>query len=130
MRSGLMQRFLLFMKFNEQYVKILNFGLIAILFIHTSGCFWYFIGSFNPEKNWITEFGIEKESIYRKYVCSIYYVFTILVTVGYGNIKAVNLTELIFCILLMFIAVVIFSYIMGVMTYNFTKLNANDMHIR
>lgn len=36
--------------------------------IHTTGCIWYFLGTFFPEGNWITAFGIENEDIVQKYI--------------------------------------------------------------
>lgn len=47
------------------------------------------------------------------YFVSFYWVITTLSTVGYGDISAKNITERIYCILLMMAGTVWFSYING-----------------
>lgn len=71
-------------------MQIMKFSVFIIILIHTMGCFWYFLASFNPEDNWVTHIGIQDDSIFRKYIASIYFIMTVLVTVGYGNIIPIN----------------------------------------
>jgi GTP cyclohydrolase III len=102
---------------NEAYMQIIKFSVIIVVLIHSMGCIWYFLGSFYPGENWISAFGIEDEGIFRKYIASIYFIMTILVTVGYGNVVPTNTLEYVFVNLFMLVAVMIYSYIMGILTF-------------
>ena len=50
---------------------------------------------------------------YDLYVSSIYFTVTTIVTVGYGDITAINSTEKIICVFLMIIGVISFSFATG-----------------
>jgi len=126
MKGGAFQKIILFLKLNDEYTQIMKFSVITLLLLHTTGCFWYFLSTMEDE-NWVTKFGIDNESIFVKYIASIYFVLYVLVTVGYGNILPTNTLERTFTIIFMFFAVMMYSYIMGVLTYSFSKLNEKSM---
>ena len=46
----------------------MKFSVITLLLIHTTGCVWYFLATFEPEENWVIAFGIENEGIFVKYI--------------------------------------------------------------
>ena len=48
---------------------------------------------------------------------------TVLVTVGYGNVVPVNNYEYCFTFFFMFFGVAFFAYVMGSLTYSFSKLS-------
>lgn len=50
------------------------------------------------------------------YITSFYFTVTTILTVGYGDIVAFNLTEKIFCVFLMLIGVIYFSYSTGTLS--------------
>jgi voltage-gated potassium channel Kch len=50
------------------------------------------------------------------YVTSIYFTVTTVLTVGYGDIRAYSISEKIFCIILMVIGVISFSYATGALS--------------
>lgn len=60
---------------------------------------FYFIGSFNDEDpdNWIAASGIDRYSKFDQYISSMYFAFTTIVSVGYGDILPVTKFERIFC---------------------------------
>ena len=76
-----------------------------------------------PVDNWIVFYNLDAASNAELYISSVYYVLTILVTVGYGNIAPVNNLEFIYTIVFEFIGVAFFSYVMGTLTFTFAKLS-------
>jgi hypothetical protein len=52
------------------------------------------------------------------------------VTVGYGNVVPTNTLEYIFVNIFMLVAVMIYSYIMGILTFQFSKLNEKQMILK
>ena len=75
-----------------------------------------FIARYNDDvdqPNWIRHLSYVDYGATDLYVASIYFCVTTIVTVGYGDISAFSMSERIFCILIMLIGVVSFSYITG-----------------
>jgi hypothetical protein len=66
-----------------------------------------------PKENWIYQKNYEDASIPNLYVTSFYFTVTTVLTVGYGDICAFSLGEKVFCILLMVVGVISFSFSTG-----------------
>ena len=69
-----------------------------------------FVGKFNDpsSNNWIYVKNYEDLGIFDLYVSSCYFVVTTVVTVGYGDITAINSAEKLICCVLMITGVVAF----------------------
>lgn len=93
-----------------------TFALIA----HWLACIWYAIGNFerpylpNPKIGWLDELGRQTHQLYKndssggpsmksKYVTALYFTFSSLTSVGFGNVSPNTNSEKIFSILIMLI---------------------------
>ena len=92
--------------------------VLYLIAYHVLACLWIFIGRFNYESksNWIVMSGYADLDDNELYVIAFYYTVTTTVTVGYGDITPKNLGERIFCILLMLIGIISFSFLQGTLT--------------
>lgn len=63
--------------------------------------------------NWIYHFDYISSSDIELYVASLYFIVTTIMTVGYGDITAISVSERLLCILLMLIGVIAFSFATG-----------------
>lgn len=110
-------------RINAGLIKLYTFFVMFIMASHILACLWIFIAMLNEENNktntfestWLKSYkepGAE-ESNADIYLISLYWVITTLSTVGYGDLSANNVSERIFCILLMIGGTVWFSYING-----------------
>merc|ERR1711968_311273 len=90
-------------------------------------CLWFFFGSLNSEErhydgdetSWLQEVYPDAPLLpednrtvdwyIERYTVSIYWAFTTITTVGYGDITATNVLEQILCLICMFIGVVVFT---------------------
>ena len=67
----------------------------------------------DPEENFYDYFGIQDSSNSRQILISLYYSFTSLSTVGFGDFHPRSNVERLFCSVILVGGVIIFSYIMG-----------------
>mmetsp|Transcript_34427 Transcript_34427/g.41595 ORF Transcript_34427/g.41595 Transcript_34427/m.41595 type:complete len:757 (-) Transcript_34427:134-2404(-) len=98
--------------------------LLSVLFFlgHFMGCFFYFFASLDTfrlehEKDvdsWVDS--LEGQPVLTKYVASMYWAFTTMTTVGYGDISAVTIAERVVAIASMICGGFIFSCLIGSMT--------------
>ncbi|KAL4435264.1 hypothetical protein ABPG74_017356 [Tetrahymena malaccensis] len=86
-----------FMRKNEFIQQIFCLLLILFLQIQIGGSLFHYVGqsqlSINPTNNWLYSSGIVDTEWYERYICSIYFAFTTLMNVIYGDIHAYNHTE-------------------------------------
>ena len=120
------------------FMNVLLLVLQLTIVSHLTSCFWFFIttsdatGIYQPKqpitddqlhyplRTWATEFGnavgdtlkvipYQYADISTQYIASLYFVFTTLFTVGYGDIHAVNTGERFFTIVIELFAAITFA---------------------
>jgi hypothetical protein len=64
------------------------------------------------------------------YVTSFYYTTTTILTVGYGDITAVNLYEKLLCIVLMIIGVISFSFATGALSSIISNYDSSEANLK
>ena len=93
---------------------ILGFGV----FVHVFGCLLVIMSDLEAEfaaTTWNDKCFVG-ESDYKDfeiYICSVYFVLTTTATVGYGDLAPGTSYERLFCMFLMFIGVVTFTFLAG-----------------
>ena len=100
----------------------------VIVFAHLVACFWFFLttaGATGVEQprtdtgdpfaitTWATDYGIQYSDLSTRYVASLYWTYTTLFTVGYGDIHATNTGERFYSTLVTFCACVVFGAIIA-----------------
>lgn len=107
------------MRVNSNVARLVVF-LVAILMInHTMACLWIMAAKVAEGDNWLQAYegdGPPIVSYVEQYFVSFYFVTTTVTTVGYGDICAKNMVELIFSIFMLIIGVMCFSFVSGSMS--------------
>jgi hyperpolarization activated cyclic nucleotide-gated potassium channel 2 len=89
----------------------------VILFIaHWIACIFYFIGQSQLDSEplcWLTIAGMQDAETSDKYVISLYWAFTTMTTVGYGDVTPYTMREKVYAIFSMLIACGVFAYVVG-----------------
>ena len=97
--------------------RLIFFFLMFFLSNHIVSCFWIICATMQSEFDegfegtWLESYADQEASTI--YVVSMYWVFTTVTTVGYGDISGTNNIERIFCMLIMVNGVVAFSFVTG-----------------
>ncbi|XP_023739117.1 potassium channel AKT1 [Lactuca sativa] len=106
--------------FNYFWVRCAKLIAVTLFAVHCAGCFYYYLAAHypNPGKTWIGygNEGFQKESLWIRYVTSMYWSITTLTTVGYGDLHAQNRREMVFVICYMLFNLGMTSYLIGNMT--------------
>ncbi|XP_057968813.1 potassium channel AKT1 [Malania oleifera] len=107
-------------KFNYFWVRCAKLICVTLFSVHCAGCFYYLLAANygNPKKTWTGAAGDDflEQSLWHRYVTSMYWSITTLTTVGYGDLHPVNTREMIFDIIYMFFNLGLTSYLIGNMT--------------
>lgn len=90
----------------------------GIFFVtHLIGCFWYLVAwigydSVHPS-SWVASHGIADADAATKYVASLYWAFSTLTTVGFGDISAKSNQERVFSIICMMVGVSWYAFVIS-----------------
>ncbi|KAL8035892.1 hypothetical protein ABFX02_12G124400 [Erythranthe guttata] len=106
--------------FNYFWVRCARLVCVTLFAVHCAGCFYYLLAAHypNPAKTWIGAAmnDFREQSLWIRYVTSIYWSITTLTTVGYGDLHAENMREMIFNIFYMLFNLGLTAYLIGNMT--------------
>ena len=115
--------------------RLFHIVLVILFATHFVGCFWHGIGveldiskaatecsynldnepidQDNIDQGWVCREGMANHALYHKYIASIYWAFSTLTTVGYGDIFARTVSEQAFSMVMMLLGVSWYAYVVG-----------------
>ena len=117
--------------FGQSYDLILVMVKIVCM-AHVFACLWHACSyyQYNPGKTWITLMKLEHDPWMNRYLYSIYWALTTMVTVGYGDITPQNKLETCFSILTFLIGTIVFGYCLNVIGTLMAEINEKDKKLR
>jgi hypothetical protein len=107
-----------FLKINKGSIRLLGFLLIVLVLSHIAACLWFYSARLNQfdHDTWVFRYEmLDKDTMYL-YLISLYWSFTTLTTVGYGDITAHTEDEIMLSLIWMMFGVGIYSFIIGSLT--------------
>ena len=102
-------------------LNLLKLCIVITFLAHWCACGWYFFVLGSEGENWLTKINLEGSALNNQYITSLYYTFTIMLTVGFGDITPDNKNEKIFAIFVMLLGGCVFGYVMnyiGIILYS------------
>ncbi|KAF0718990.1 Aste57867_1353 [Aphanomyces stellatus] len=100
--------------------RLLMLFLQVCMIAHLSSCAFFFVGVTSDDiydgLSWISDQGLNNATLAEKYVTSLYFAFTTMATVGYGDILPMSRLEVAYVIFYMLVGASVFGYIIGSMS--------------
>jgi hypothetical protein len=120
-----------FCKLNRGIARLLSFSFVVIILSHFAACLWYYIARLNDfdYETWVFRYEMINDTKARLYLVSLYWAFTTLTTVGYGDITAFSSDEITFSLIWMLFGVGIYSFIIGSLTSVLSNYDARQIVI-
>ena len=113
--------------------NVITLAFQVFFVAHFVGCFWFFITIQDNDvttPTWLTTYGYDKKDLISQYIASLYWTFTTLLTVGYGDIHATNSSERFYSVCTMLIGAMMFGAIIAKVTEVIESRNIIPMEIR
>ncbi|GLT28771.1 hypothetical protein SLA2020_036790 [Shorea laevis] len=113
---------------NYLFTRIIKLIFVEVYCTHTAACIFYYLATtLPPEKEGYTWIGSLKMGdfsysnfrdidIWKRYTTSMYFAIVTMATVGYGDIHAVNMREMIFIMIYVSFDMILGAYLIGNMT--------------
>ncbi|CAH9114440.1 unnamed protein product [Cuscuta epithymum] len=115
-------------RINYLFTRIIKLITVELYCTHTAACIFYYLATTLPEQKegytWIGSLKLGDYSyshfreidLWTRYTSSMYFAVVTMATVGYGDIHAVNLKEMIFVMVYVSFDMVLGAYLIGNMT--------------
>lgn len=106
-----------YFQFNEKIQGIID--MIKLLFIvcflsHFIACIWHYFAAVEIEHgiypNWLSKYSLQDYNWEDRYIYSLYWSLTTMITIGYGDIVPSNSHETIFALFIMVVSSGVFGY--------------------
>lgn len=88
--------------------------------------FLYLGSLFDPANNWIQAIGATNESYLGKYLYSLYFCSTTILTIGYGDITPKNKLEIVIVTIIQLFGVIIFGYLINGIGHTLSIIRTNE----
>ena len=119
---------------NRGVMRIIKFAATVLVCVHIVGCLWFFLAKLQgfPPDSWVIKYNLLDENHPTQYIASIYWAFTTLSTVGYGDITGGTDEERLFSIVWMLLGVGFYSFAIGSLTSVLSTLDtrSNELTIK
>ncbi|CAN6164404.1 unnamed protein product [Urochloa humidicola] len=115
-------------RINYLFTRIVKLIVVELYCTHTAACIFYYLATTLPESmegyTWIGSLQLGDYSyahfreidLAKRYITSLYFAIVTMATVGYGDIHAVNIREMIFIMIYVSFDMILGAYLIGNMT--------------
>jgi hypothetical protein len=108
---------------------IVFFRLLSIVFFiaHWTACWWYYVSvqdMLTEPITWVSYANMDNAPVHERYITALYWSFTTMTTVGYGDIVPFTINEKIYAMFSMIVACGVFAYTVGSIGSLVSKRNA------
>lgn len=105
--------------------RLITITYSIILIAHFISCIWYFIAKIEgiyPD-SWIAKLNVDEDRYSTLYLRGIYFAFTVMNTVGFGDIHPSKIPEIAVCIVIMMFGICFYSFLVATLTSILSSLD-------
>ncbi|CDW85371.1 cation channel family protein [Stylonychia lemnae] len=120
------------LKVSVGFERLSFFVLIFVISVHITSCFWVILADLqdNVYETWVYRSNMQDASDSELYLAAFYYTIVIVTTIGYGDITVRTPIEQVFCIMLLVVGVVSFSFAIGSLSSILSSLDAKAAKLK
>jgi predicted PurR-regulated permease PerM len=120
------------LSFSIGFERFIFFLVFMVVLVHLAACFYFFIGTFASDErdSWYFQRDIQDDNNFDLYITCLYFVFTTITTVGFGDISGGTSEERIFCIVLMILGVLAFSFTTSSLSTLITNMDSRSAKLK
>ena len=112
--SKVQEKFKIGLKIHTSVIDLIDLMCFSFFILNIFACFWYYIAIIYQDepsyKTWLSVHNLLEEKMIDQYLYSFYWSSVTILTVGYGDFTAVNITEVTFSIFTIFFGCGLFAY--------------------
>ena len=111
--------------------RLLATVFVILIMGHISACMWYFFARMDDlgPQTWVSRYGWLDEGNDMLYLRGLYFTFTVITTVGFGDISAYTITEMIICMILMLFGIFFYSFLVGTLSSLISSIDAKAIRV-
>jgi CRP-like cAMP-binding protein len=120
------------LSFSIGFERFVFFLAFMVIFVHLAAWFYFFIGSIESDERdaWYFTRNLQDDSNFDLYITCLYFVFTTITTVGFGDISGGTNSERIFCAFLMIFGVLAFSFTTSSLSTLITNMDSRNAKLK
>lgn len=103
-------------EFSNLIMRFTKLSIVLFFVTHWNACLFYAIGNSRAQEegnSWLLQVGCYDSSVQMKYVNALYWSFTTMMSVGYGDIRPTTTTEREVVMMCMILSSGVFAFIIG-----------------
>ena len=117
------ERISLLMTLNLDKIRVFKYANLIFVFVHITSCLWNMTAELEVGKSWYSVEADQELTIIERYVTSVFFCLTLLLTIGYGTIHANNTAERILTIICMLCGIIIYTSVFHSIVLTLAKIN-------
>ena len=121
-------------KLSAGFERLIFFVILSVVLCHICCCFWVIIANLSPDTDdfvntWLYRLGYVDEPNFYVYIAAMYFIVTTFTTVGFGDINGVTIPERLFCLILMVVGAVAFSFSISSLSQMLSALDSRSAQL-
>ena len=125
-------KMLLIRELSQLSFNLVTFLLVTSILIHNLTCLWIMVSSLEDTsaENWPVRYDNSDQTTLEIYFSSLYFIFSTLTTVGYGDIVPLTNEEKVFTVLVMAFGIAFYSILIGKINSILSSLDNQQVIIK
>lgn len=116
---------------HEIFLSLLTLIFKIFFMAHILACFWHFFSfEIKSSETWLSKMGLMNSELHLRYLYSLYWAITTMITVGYGDITPQNKNEVLLCMCSMLLGCAMFGYALNKIGNIFERINSEEREFR